>query len=114
VENEPTRVMRDVCERCFRGDWQAMLDHARTYDPRNPVDLGKAFRDIIGTRNRTEFWASVTRRLPSAPSDEVAVDGDSVAGMALAVQSCCEGKTVAVQLRGTTIGHLIPVGRDDR
>ena len=70
---ERTPKMQEVCKKCFNGDWQAMLDFARDYTPdaRNPdVQLGKRFRDIIGTRNRSTFWRSVDARSSSSASGE--------------------------------------------
>jgi hypothetical protein len=107
----PTRIMLEVCQACFGGDWQAMFRFARNYDPlakERDVELGKRFRDIVGTRNRSDFWEAVAKC--NRPSDAAAtvVDGDSLCGMNRAIQLCSEGETVVITVNGKIIGKLIP------
>jgi hypothetical protein len=103
--------MLAVCEQCFGGDWQAMLGFARRYNPEKQdreVQLGKRFREIIGTRNRTKFWHAVAVCGDVAASEEVIVDGDSLQEMQRAFRLCADGTTVTIQIDGKIIGRLIP------
>jgi hypothetical protein len=103
--------MLAVCQECFGGDWQAMLEYAKRYDAdkrERDNALGKPFRKIIGTRNRTTFWESVTNCEAPAASGEVIVDGDSLRGVQRAIRLCTDGSTVAIESDGKIIGRLIP------
>ncbi len=101
----------NVCEQCFAEDWQKMMTFARHYDPsktdRN-IRLGKRFREIIGTRNRTKLWNSVAASESRVVRDEIIVDGVSLQGLQCAIQSCMEGLTTISQLEGRVIGRLVP------
>jgi len=72
-----------VCEECFGGDQQRMLAHAQEYSPEKSfldgnLHLGKRFREIIGTRNRTTWWARARELLEELaveqPAREIALD----------------------------------------
>jgi hypothetical protein len=100
--------MLDVCATCFGGDWVAMQKFARRHNENNKEELGKAFREIIGTRNRTMFWQDVaSRESPSSSAEEI-VDGDSLDGIKRAIERCRKGKSTLVTLAGRVIGKLIP------
>lgn len=53
-----------VCETCFGGDESKMLIHAVAYlqadggSLPSALHLGREFRDIVGARNRTQFWTT--------------------------------------------------------
>jgi hypothetical protein len=100
----PTRVMIEVCEQCFGGDWQAMKEYAKRYDPTGSPPLGKVFRELIGSRNRSQFWLDVEER--DAPD---VVDGDSISGMKRAIELCKQGVSSSIAQAGNVIGKLHPV-----
>lgn len=104
---KPTRVMLDVCNECFGGDWKAMARYAKHYQPTNSKPLGKAFRKLIGTRNRTEFWKQVALRNLPVSSVEL-VDGNSITGICRAIDLCRQGNSVAISIGGKLIGTLVP------
>lgn len=63
-----------VLERVFRGDPHSMLAYAEQYvagGSREAAALGKEFRDLVSSRNRTVFWRTVAERLPQ----HIASDG---------------------------------------
>jgi hypothetical protein len=102
--------MNDVLQKCFGGDWQAMLRFARRYDPaaREPSDwLGKQFREIIGTRNRSQFWNSVTKCEGPDSSGKI-VDADSLIGLLNAIKRCEQGETFLIRVNAKIVGKLIP------
>ena len=116
--SNPTRTMLTVCQAIFSGDWQAMLRFAERYNPEAKnlgveaknlgVQLGRRFREIIGTRNRSQFWSSVTKCDSPAAADGVVVDGDSLRDVQRAIRLCAEGESVMIELDGKIIGKLIP------
>ena len=58
-----------VCEACFGGDLVAMAEYARRKLAGEPVPhLGVAFRNIIRSRNRTEWWTRALRQIEAAKS----------------------------------------------
>src|SRR4051812_10628810 len=97
-----TRAMIQVCERFFNGDWEAMKEHAKKYDPehakrydpthKNPI-LGWEFRKLVGKRSRSKFWRDVSERDAPTACSEV-VNGDSVSGMKRAIELCMQGVSV--------------------
>jgi len=103
----PTKVMTQVCTRCFSGDWKQMKEYARRYDPAKNPPLGKTFRDLIGNRNRSEFWREVAKRDVHMATDEIA-NGDSLSGMIQAVDLCRQGRSISIVLDGKIIGKLVP------
>jgi antitoxin (DNA-binding transcriptional repressor) of toxin-antitoxin stability system len=102
--------MLQVCAEYFGGDWNAMKAYAEGYDPTRPQSFGKTFRDLVGSRNRTEFWRDVAERDAPKASRQVA-DGDSIAGMKNAIELCRRGTPVAITVEGKVIGTLTPVPR---
>ena|SRR5438105_11549052 len=109
-----TRAMLAVCQACFDGNWAAMLEFARHYDPNvrdREVKLGRRFREIIGTRNRTDFWRSVTKCGKPDPSGEEVVEGDSLQGIQRALRLCMEHVPVKIAVNGKIIGILNPLAR---
>lgn len=65
----PGSTWERVCETCFGGDEAKMLAHAREYlasDPNSlPVHLhlGTKFRDIVGARQRQQWWTTALEAL---------------------------------------------------
>jgi hypothetical protein len=111
---KPTRVMTKVCQQCFLGDWPAMLAFARQYDPNTrerDARFGKQFRDIIGTRNRSQFWDSVTKCGGSDSPRQV--DGDSITGLQGAIKRLDHGETALISVNGRIVGKLSPFRQDD-
>jgi hypothetical protein len=100
--------MLEVCTTCFGGDWVAMQKFARNHDSNNKAVLGQSFREIIGTRNRTDFWQDVATREAPAPADENVVDGDSLSGISLAIERCRNGVSSVVTINGKIIGKFVP------
>lgn len=51
-------VGEKVLSALFGGDKERMFDYAAKYIPfqGGPTDLGVEFRNLIGTRNRTDWW----------------------------------------------------------
>ena len=67
----PGSTWQRVCSVCFSGDEAAMLAHARKYLQHDPsavppeLHLGKEFRDIVGARNRRQWWTTAVQTLLS-------------------------------------------------
>jgi hypothetical protein len=116
---QATRIMIEVCQKCFGGDWHKMSDFARKYDPNvrdRGVRLGRQFREIIRTRNRSHFWNSVTK-CDGPDSPEATIDGNSLLGLQAAIKRCEQGETVSIRVNGRVVGKLIPIsscGYQDR
>lgn len=85
-----------------------MKVYAKRYDPTQNPPLGKQFRELIGSRNRTQFWQDVAERDAPTASSEV-VDGDSVSGMKRAIELCSQGVSIGIALEGKVIGTLAPL-----
>src|SRR5580698_8353266 len=109
---QPTRTMLEVCTTCFSGNWAAMQKFARNHDSENKAVLGLPFRQIIGSRNRTDFWKDVATRDVPTSTDENIVDGDSLNGILQAINRCSKGISTAVTINGKIIGKLIPQNGD--
>lgn len=90
-----------VCDECFGGDPARMLDHARRYRTEDSFSdsefhLGKPFRDIVGARNRTKWWARAIDLL-----EEVVAAGASE------VTTLEIGAALAALQRGETVRLVI-------
>jgi predicted RNase H-like HicB family nuclease len=60
-----------VCIACFDGNLEAMAEYARRKLAGDPVPaLGAVFRNIIGSRNRTEWWEKALRKIGALKSSE--------------------------------------------
>lgn len=105
--NCPPSILR-VCKELFSGDMDSMIHYAKEYAAGSRKDLGRTFREIIGTRNREKFWNRVRELEMNQDPDCVVINGDSLADWSRALDQCKKGRKIKVQIGGRIIGTLVP------
>jgi len=79
------RTIEDVCNTLFNGDFYAMVCYAKAYKEGERRDLGSAFRAIVGSRNRENFWRRVRQLGETNDPECETIDGDSIQDLARAL-----------------------------
>lgn len=102
------RTIEDVCNTLFNGDFYAMVCYAKAYKEGERRDLGSAFRAIVGSRNRENFWRRVRQLGETNDPECETIDGDSIQDLARAFKLCKQGVEIKIHLEGKIIGILKP------
>jgi len=114
VRRRLPKSITQVCQQCFKGNWQEMLEFARSYNSderyknRNTPNLPNLTK-IIGSRSRTKFWEQVLtyNKQGLIPVHKV-FDLNNVDQLLTAIEHCRNGQTVDVLYQGESLGVLSP------
>lgn len=105
-----------VCDECFGGDLTRMLGYAREYSPERTfadgdLHLGKRFREIVGTRNRTTWWGRARELLEELVRRRARPPATLDVGPVL--EALRRGEEVRVTEGAEVIATLVPRPRGD-